>query len=159
MHAILLIGTEVALGIAKSKLGDKVGEAVGDDLAKFYKMLSRLAFETIKKARPENRPKNFVILYPNSDCIIELVVTTHKVDAVLNALVKDKLEIVQGKLEQLKNLNPEKIQFVYKEDKWEFNYLLSVDGSVTGVLQAFNDRNLMYNRILENQEKRSQEIS
>lgn len=149
----------VALGIAKSKVVDKVGEVVGDDLAKFYKMLSRLAIETIKRAKPENRPKNFVVLYPNSDCIIELVIATCKVDEVLNALVKDKLEIVKGKLEQLKNLNPEKVQFIYKEDKWEFNYLLSVDGSVTGILQAFNDRNLMYNKILENQEKRSEESS
>lgn len=55
---------------------------------------------------------------------------------------------------QLQNLNPEKIQFIYNKNKvWEFNYLLSKDGSVIGTVKSFNKRNKLYNKILEKQEK------
>lgn len=148
-----------ALGIIKTKIPEKIGEAIGDDLAKFYKLISKLSIETIKRVKPANRPKNFVISYPNADCNIELVITTHKADNVLNALTKEKLKIIADKVEQLINLDPEKIQFVYNEnDSWEFNYLLSKQGSVIGTIKSFSKRNELYNKILEkqnNEEKRS----
>lgn len=152
---IITITTIVAatLGIIKSKITEKIGEAIGDYLAKFYKLISKLAIETIKKAKPSNRPKNFVISYPNPNCNIELVITTNKADAVLNSLTKDKLVVIASKVEQLKNLNPEKIQFIYNESEvWEFNYLLSKDGAVIGKIKSFNKRNKLYNEILEKQE-------
>ena len=146
----------IAFGIVKSKIPEKIGEAIGDDLAKFYKLISSLAIETIKKAKPANRPKNFVITFPNPDCIIQMVITTHKHDNVLNALTKYKLDTIENKIEQLKALQPEKIQFIYNnnDDNWEFNYLLSIDGSVIGTLKAFNNRNLLYNQILKSQEEK-----
>lgn len=144
----------IALGIIKSKIPEKIGEAIGDDLVKFYKLISKLAIETIKKAKPSNRPKNFVISYPNSDCNIELVITTHSHDKVLDALSKENLQAIQIKTHQLKKLNPEKIQFFYNDqDNWEFNYLLANDGSVIGTIKAFNRRNLLYNQILDDQNK------
>ncbi|RFM37041.1 hypothetical protein [Chitinophaga silvisoli] len=147
----------IALGIIKSKIPEKIGEAIGDDLAKFYKCISTLAIETIKRVKPANRPKNFVIEYPNTECIIELVITTHKADRVLNALAIDKLAIIEKKTEQLKNLNPEKIQFVYNDDdNWEFNYLLSRDGASIGTIKAFNKRNMLYNQILKAQNDREE---
>lgn len=142
------------LGIIKTKIPEKIGEAIGDDLANFYKLVSRLTVETIKKVKPSNRPKNFVISYPNTDCNIELVITTHNADRVLNSLTKEKLKVIADKVEQLTNLDPEKIQFVYNEnDKWEFNYLLSKNGSVIGAIGSFNNRNELYNKILERQNK------
>jgi len=144
----------IALGLIKTKVPEKIGEAIGEDLVKFYKLISKLAVETIKKVKPSNRPKNFVIAYPNSECDIELVITTHKADKVLNSLTKEKLELVSTKLKQLKNLSPEKIQFIYNEnDFWEFNYLLSKNGSVIGTIKSFNKRNKLYNEILEKQNK------
>lgn len=140
------------LGIVKSKITEKLGEAVGEDLAKFYKLISKLAVETIKKVNPSNRPKNFVISYPNTECNIELVITTHKAEKVLNSLTKEKLQNIADKVEQLKNLDAEKIQFVYSENgNWEFNYLLSKTGSVIGTIKSFNQRNELYNKILEKQ--------
>ena len=153
-ETIIKITTIIAtsLGIVKSKMTEKLGEAIGDDLAKFYKLISRLALETIKKVKPSNRPNNFVISYPNTDCNIELVITTNKADTVLNSLTKEKLNGIANKVEQLTNLDPEKIQFVYNEnDVWEFNYLLSKTGSVIGTIKSFNKRNELYNEILEKQ--------
>lgn len=153
-ETIITITTILAttLGIVKSKVTEKLGDAIGEDLANFYKFISKLALETIKKAKPSNRPKNFVISYPNIECNIELVITTHKVDRVLNSLTKDKLKLVTEKVEQLKNLEAEKIQFIYNDsDIWEFNYLLSKTGAVIGTIKSFNKRNEQYNKILEKQ--------
>ena len=118
-ETIITITTIIAttLGIVKSKVTEKLGEAIGDDLAKFYKLVSRLAIETIKKVKPSNRPKNFVISYPNTHCNIELVITTNKADDVLNSLSKKKLAVIADKVEQLKQLNPEKILFIYNDDE------------------------------------------
>ncbi len=143
-----------AIGIIKSKVTEKVGDAIGEDLAKFYKLVSKLATETIKKVKPSNRPKNFVISYPNTECNIELIITTHKADRVLNSLAKEKLQTIADKVEQLMNLEPEKIQFVYNDNEsWEFNYLLTKNGSVIGTIKSFNKRNELYNKILEKQKR------
>lgn len=140
------------LGIIKSKVTEKLGDAIGEDLAKFYKVLSKLTVETIKKVKPTNRPKNFVISYPNTKCNIELVITTHIADRVLSSLATDKLKLVAEKIEQLKNLDAEKIQFIYNDnDIWEFNYLLSKTGAVIGTIKSFNKRNELYKKILEKQ--------
>jgi hypothetical protein len=153
-ETVITITTILAttLGIVKSKVTEKLGDAIGEDLAKFYKLISKLAVETIKKVKPANRPKNFVISYPNTNCNIELVITTHKADRVLNSLTVDKLKIIAEKVEQLKNLDAEKIQFTYNDnDFWEFNYLLSKTGAVIGTIKSFNKRNELYNKILEKQ--------
>jgi hypothetical protein len=144
----------VALGLTKTKVLEKTGEAIGDDLAKFYKFISSLAIQTVKRAIPANRPKTFVIDFPNDECIIELVIKTHVADKVLQALEKERLEFVEKRVDQLSNLNPEKIQFIFnKAEEWEFNYLLSKDGAVIGRLKAFNKRNKLYNDILKAQKK------
>lgn len=145
----------VALGIMKTKIPEKIGEAVGEDLAKFYKFISSLAVQTIKRTIPANRPKNFVIEFPNEICIVELVITTHVADKVLQSLATDKLATINSKMNQLINLNPEKVQFIYnKEDEWEFNYLLAKDGAVIGQMKAFNKRNKLYNDILKAQDEK-----
>ncbi len=142
----------IALGIMKTRIPEKIGEAVGEDLAKFYKLLSSLAVQVIKRAIPANRPKNFVIDFPNEICVVELVVKTHVADKVLQALTREKLDLVDSKMNQLINLKPEKIQFIYnKQDEWEFNYLLNKDGAVIGQIKAFNKRNKLYNDILKAQ--------
>lgn len=153
-ETIITIGKTIAviLGISKTKILEKLGDSMGDDLAKFYKLISTIAVETIKKVKPSNRPKNFIIIYPNSECSIELVIKTHKADEVLSSLQIEKLSPIDNKVQQLKNLNPEKIQFIYNENnQWEFNYMLSKEGSVFGTKKSFNKRNNLYNQILINQ--------
>jgi len=146
----------VALGIVKTKIPEKVGEVISEDLAKFYKLMSSLVVQTIKRTIPKNRPKNFVIEYPNEYCIVELVITTHSANKVLQSIDVEKLASINLKMNLLVNLNPEKIQFIYNDDdEWEFNYLLDKEGAVIGQLKAFNKRNELYNKILKAQEERS----
>jgi hypothetical protein len=144
----------ISLGIIKTKIPEKIGEAIAEDLVKFYKLISRLAIETIKKVKPSNRPTTFVIVYPNDECNIELVITTNKPDKVLASIGKEKLNSIENKIQQLQNLHPEKIQFIYNErEQWEFNYLLSNDGSTVGTIKSFNKRNQLYNEILKKQDE------
>lgn len=145
----------ISLGIIKAKIPEKIGEAIAEDLVKFYKLISRLAIETIKKVKPSNRATTFVIAYPNDECNIELVIKTNKPDKVLESIEKEKLNSIENKIQQLQNLQPEKIQFIYNESEhWEFNYLLSKDGSTVGTIKSFNKRNQLYNEILKKQEER-----
>lgn len=142
----------LAIGIGATKIPQKIGEAIGDDLVKFYKLISTAAIETIKRTIPANRPKNFVIEFPNKKCVIELVISTHHADRVLDAVQKDKLRVINDKIILLNKLSPEKIQFIYSnEDKWEFNYLLTKNGEVIGVEKSFKARNEMYKDILKKQ--------
>lgn len=142
----------ISLGLIKSKITEKLGDAIGEDLVKFYKLISKLAVETIKKIKPSNRPKNFVISYPDTECNIELVITTHKADKVLNSLATEKLKVVANKVQQLKNFDAEKIQFIFNDNNiWEFNYLLTKTGAVIGTIKSFNERNELYNKILKKQ--------
>jgi hypothetical protein len=70
------------------------------------------------------------------------------------------LTVIENKIQQLQNLFPEKIQFVYNEnEQWEFNYLLSRDGSTVGTIKSFNQRNQLYNEILKKQEERDKSSS
>ncbi|AYL98357.1 hypothetical protein [Mucilaginibacter celer] len=141
----------LALGIGATKIPEKVGEAIGEDIVKFYKFLSKAVVEIIKRAVPANRPKNFVIQYNYLSYLIELIVTTHKHDEVLNSVTKEKLKTIKEKIERLKNLKPEKIQFIFNENKeWEFNYLLTEKGEAIGSEKAFKNRDEMYKNLLKN---------
>jgi hypothetical protein len=142
----------IALGLGATKIPQKLGSAIGDDLVKLYKLITRAAIEMIKKSLPANRPKNFVIQYNHGKYQIELVITTNSHDDVLNATSKEKLKCINEKIKLLKNLKPEKIQFLFNEEKdWEFNYLLTKKGEAIGKEKAFKNRNELYKKLLNQQ--------
>jgi hypothetical protein len=140
----------VALGIGATKIPEKIGEAIGEDIVKFYKLMSKAAVEMVKRTIPANRPKHFVIQYNYLSYAIELIVTTNSHDEVLNSVSKEKLKTIKEKIERLKNLRPEKIQFTFNDNKeWEFNYLLSVTGEAIGTEKSFKSRDDMYKKLLK----------
>jgi len=142
----------LALGLGATKIPQKLGSAIGDDLVKLYKLISRGAMEMIQKSLPAHRPKNFVIQYNHGNCQIELVITTNNHDDVLGATSKEKLKPINEKIKQLKNLKPEKIQFLFNDAKeWEFNYLLTKKGGAIGKEKAFKNRNELYKKLLDQQ--------
>ncbi len=142
----------VALGLGATKIPQKLGEAVGADVVKFYKLLTTSAVEMIKRTIPANRPKNFVIQYNYTKYAIELIITTNSHNEVIKAVSEEKLKTLKEKIERLKNLKPEKIQFIFNKDKeWEFNYLLTKKGEAIGNKKAFKNRNEMYKKLLKDQ--------
>ncbi|RLJ32976.1 hypothetical protein CLU97_2447 [Chryseobacterium sp. 7] len=141
----------VALGIGLKKIPEKMGDAIGEDLVKFYNLLKKVSAEALKKSIPKNRPNNFVIIYPNKKCIIELVVTTKSADLVLESVLPDKMKDINEKIKILLKLKPEKIQFIFEENKWLFNYLLTENGKVIGREKSFNDRDETYANLLRKQ--------
>lgn len=148
---IISIQTAIALvlGIGLKKIPEKMGDAIGDDLVKFYNLLKKVSVETLKRCIPKNRPNNFVIIYPNKKCIIELVVTTKIADLVLESVLPDKMKGINEKIQMLLKLKPEKIQFIFEENKWVFNYLLTENGKVIGREKSFNERDETYANLLK----------
>jgi hypothetical protein len=142
----------LALGLVATKIPEKLSETIGEDLGKFYKLITRSALEMIKHTIPANRPKNFVIEYNYANYLVELIITTNVHDDVLNAVSKEKLKPIREKIQLLKNLNPEKIQFLFNEEnEWEFNYLLTAEGEAIGKEKAFKKRNDLYQKLLTSQ--------
>lgn len=147
----LPVAVGIALGMGAKKMTEKIGEEVGNDLVKFYKLIKKIANESIKRTIPKYRPNNFVIIYPTKICIIELVITTRNADDVLNSLEKSNLLHINQKLINLRNLNPEKIQFIFENNKWKFNYLLTNTGKVIGDEKSFKKRDETYLNLLKKQ--------
>jgi len=139
----------LALGMGLKKIPEKMGDAIGDDLVKFYNLLKKVSVEALKRSIPKNRPNNFVIIYPNKKCIIELVVTTKSADLVLESVLPDKMKGINEKIQMLLKLKPEKIQFIFEENKWFFNYLLTENGKVIGREKSFNERDETYANLLK----------
>ncbi len=142
----------LALGIGATKIPEKIGEAIGDDLVKFYKLIRTSAFEMIKRTIPANRPKNFVIEFVFKKIIVEMIISTNNPDEVLKAVSIEKMSEINEKLISLKKLKPEKIQFLFNKDKeWEFNYLLTNKGEAIGKKKAFKKRNETFKKIIDGQ--------
>lgn len=142
----------IALGIGASKIPEKIGEAIGEDLAKFYKLIKTTSTELIKRTIPANRPKNFVIEFNYKKAVIELIISTNNADDVLNAVSQEKIFSLNEKLEKLKRFKPEKIQFLFNDEKeWEFNYLLTNKGEAIGKEKSFRKRNEIFKRIIDKQ--------
>jgi predicted hydrocarbon binding protein len=140
----------IALGIGASKIPQKIGEAIGEDLAKFYKLIKTTANEMIKRTIPANRPKNFVIEFNYKKAVIELIISTNNTDDVLNAVSQEKIYSINDKLEKLKRFKPEKVQFLFNKDKeWEFNFLLTNKGEAIGKEKSFRKRNETFKRIID----------
>jgi len=142
----------IALGIGASKIPEKIGEAMGEDLVKFYKLIKTTANEMIKRAIPSNRPKNFVIEFVYKKAIIELIISTNNADDVLNAVSQEKIYPINEKLTKLKTLKPEKVQFLFNKDKeWEFNFLLTKNGEAIGKEKSFKKRDEIFKKIIDRQ--------
>ena len=74
---------------------------------------------------------------------IEFVARSNDSNAVLSALIEEKLVTTLSRAEQLNALfHSEKIQFLLDEKgEWEFNYLLTETGAVIGTEKSFSRRN------------------
>lgn len=146
----------IALGIGLRKLPEKLGEAIGDDLAKFYKLISTAVRKSVKEMIPKNRPIHFVVEIPINKTILELIVTTRNPDTAINAYKKEEIEKLKNELEfSVKNLNAEKIQFFFNEEnKWEINYILASDGRVIGTKKSFKKRDDYFQKMVEKQKEK-----
>lgn len=139
----------VSIGIIATKIPEKVGEAIGEDVAKFYKLLRTGVLGMVKRAIPKLRPITFIIEI-HDDILIELLIVSNSPDEVVTAFSSDKLKFIQEKVETSKKIfGAEKIQFYYNDKKdWELNYMLTLDGSTIGTKKAFDRRDIAFQELV-----------
>lgn len=140
-----------SIGIIASKIPEKIGEAIGEDIAKFYKLLRVSVVNMVKKAIPKLRPITFIMEIHDEEIFIELLVVSNNPDEVINSFSPEKLTTIKTKIETSKNMfDAEKIQFTLNESKdWVLNYMLTKDGSVIGTKKAFDRRDLVFKELVK----------
>lgn len=143
----------IAIGIGLRKIPEKIGEAIGDDLAKFYKLLSNTIKRSISELRPKNQPIHFIVELPVEETKVELIATTRNTDIAINAYKKEIIKNLKREIEIcIKSFNAEKIQYcLNEENKWELNYLLTKDGKVIGTKKSFKKRDDFFQEMVKNQ--------
>lgn len=139
---------QIGNGIVGILLTKKVIESVGDrflnnlldEVDKFYIFTRELVFKYSRLVIPRNRPQTYVFKMWDS-CNVELVVVTTSPDEVMESIKKDKLEKINEMLVDLRqHFIPRRVQFLYDEGNWIFNYLCTEKGEVIGTEKSYNNR-------------------
>jgi len=140
----------VTLGIIKSKIAEKVGDAIGEDVERFYKFIRACVIGMVKRAIPINRPITFVFEI-HDEVLVEFIIKSNNPDEVVMAFSSSALADIQDKIKASKDMfYAEKIQFTFSEQKvWTLNYLLTKDGAVIGTKKAFDKRDKAYNGLID----------
>ncbi|MCK0114663.1 hypothetical protein M8845_18620 [Gelidibacter japonicus] len=146
----------IALGIGLRKIPEKLAEAIGEDLVKFYKLIGKAIRKSAKEMIPKNRPIHFVVEIPINKSTVELIVTTRNPDIAINAYKKEVIENLRNEIKTyIKHLKAEKIQFIFNEEnKWEMNYILASNGKVIGTKKSFRKRDEYFQLMVEKQKRR-----
>lgn len=145
----------IAIGIGLRKIPEKLGEAIGEDLAKFYRLFSNTIKKSISELLPKNQPIHFIVEIPVAKSLVELIVTTRNPGIAIKAYDKAIISKLKQDIEiSIKSFNAEKIQFcLNEENNWELNYLLTKDGKVVGTKKSFKKRDDFFQRMVEKQMK------
>jgi hypothetical protein len=151
----------IALGIGLRKIPEKLGEAIGDDLAKFYRLVTNTIKKSISELLPKNQPVHFIVEIPVDKSLVELIVTTRNPDVAIKAYDKKVISKLQRNIEiAIESFNAEKIQFLLSEENnWELNYLLTKDGKVIGTKKSFKRRDDFFQEMVEKQTNKNKKTA
>lgn len=139
---------QVANGIVGVLLSKKVIDSVGDrvlnnlldEVDKFYALTRELIVKYSKLAIPKNRPQMYVFKMWD-ECNIELVVVTTYPEEVMESIKKERLNNINNELIDLKqHFMLRRVQFIYENGNWIFNYLCTDKGEVIGTEKSYNKR-------------------
>ena len=139
-YIYLFFGYKLAKKILK-KTTNKLANKVSDDLAGTYDLIKKGVAKMIKRANPKDRPITY-IFYFFSPIQIELIAIDKTPDEIVNSLKTDTLKKLEKKLDELTyKFDTEKIQFeLNDQNKWELNYLLTVNGESIGTKKSISKR-------------------
>lgn len=141
---IFQIGNGIVGVLLTKKVIDSVGDRVLnnllDEVDKFYALTRELIVKYSKLVIPKNRLQTYVFKM-RDECNIELVVVTTSPDEVMESIKKEKLKGINDKLVDLRqHFTPRRIQFIYDNGNWSFNYLCTDKGEVIGTEKSYNKR-------------------
>lgn len=121
-------------------VGDRVVNNLLDEVDKFYALVRSLIIKYSKLVIPKNRPQTYVFKMW-LDFNIELVVVTNSADEVMASIEKEKLEGIHEKIKDLKiHFDLNRVQFLYTDGGWVFNYLCTNKGEVIGTEMSYKRR-------------------
>ena len=147
----------IALGIGLRKIPEKLGEAIGEDLAQFYRLFSNTIKKSISELLPKNQPIHFIVEIPVDKSLVELIATTRNPDIAIKAYDKKVISKLKQDIEiSIKTFNAEKVQYcLNEENNWELNYMLTKDGKVIGTKKSFKKRDNFFQKMVEKQKARN----
>ncbi|MDR6943703.1 hypothetical protein [Mucilaginibacter pocheonensis] len=138
------------------KMGEKISEDIADDIYKKLKsegkkLLSRISLSvqlTRGKMIPADKTLLIIFEIPG-DPYIELHIRSDDPTKVEKGLQPAKLASVHQKVSDLQRyVDISEIYFILNnKNKWEFSYLLTIDGKVIGTKIAFKKRDKLVTRI------------
>ncbi|HRW97867.1 MAG: hypothetical protein H6568_11825 [Lewinellaceae bacterium] len=139
-YIYLFFGYKLAKKILK-KTTNKLANKVSDDLAGTYDLIKKGVAKMIKRANPKDRPITYIFEFP-APIQIELIAIDKTPDEIVNSLKTDTLKKLEKKLDELTyKFDTEKIQFeLNDQNKWELNYLLTVNGESIGTKKSISKR-------------------
>ena len=143
----------IAIGLGLRKIPEKLGEAIGDDLVKFYKLITRIIKKSVSELRPKNQPIHFIVEIPIENSFVEFIVTTRNPDVAIKAFDKEIISKLRQDVEiSIDSFDAEKIQYILNENhNWELNYLLTKDGKVIGTKKSLKRRDDFFQNMVEKQ--------
>jgi len=144
------------------KIGEKIAEDIADDLYNECKKNAKIGVSKLSKSvkilRQNMIPKNKVlhtILEIPGNPNIELHIKSDDPTKVEKGLQARKLSTVHKKVIFFqKRFDISEIHFVFNsKNKWEFSYLITLEGNVIGTKQSFSKRDKLLRRIELSQTK------
>ncbi len=139
---IIEIGQSIGMYlIGKSvidSVGDRVLNNVMDEVDKFYLMMRGIIVKYSKLAFPKNRPQTYVFMM-KEECNVELVAISNSPDEVMKSISGESLKTIGDKLDDLRvHFKLSRVQFLYEDGEWIFNYLFTSNGEVIGTEKSYN---------------------
>lgn len=123
------------------KIMDSTLSQVSQDVGSFYSMIKRVAIKTGQTLQPFDRPITYIFTSVGIP-IVELLIITRDSDEVITSISKEKVDLVRQKIIDLSLLGRiAKIQFVYENSSWKFNYAITEDGKSIGSEKVYDEKN------------------
>lgn len=138
---IFRVSQNIMLLLLSKPVMDTIGVRVANKKLDEIEKFKSLVFQTIKKYSKmvihKNRPQTYVFKMVR-ECNIELVIVTTSASQVMDALSDKKMCKINNKVLELKKyFEPARIQFLYENEEWVFNYLCTNEGEVIGTEKSY----------------------
>jgi hypothetical protein len=131
LPAVIVIG-DLARRIV-AKVGDRVGEAVGDDVTRIYLFATRAPIRLLQLARPKGGP--VTCIYEVHDGLsVSFAVRGNDARTFEQAVDLERFRELYGRAQELRDsLAATEVQYLYSGERgWELNYLITASGTVIG---------------------------
>ncbi len=136
---IITISESILIFLGGKKLLGQVSNNIAKDIGDFYNFARNAMIKYAKYAIPKNRPITYVfrlVATPN----IELVAIGQDVNLIMKSIEENELKNILKRVKDMeKKFKINRIQFLLDQTgEWEFNFLLTNEGTVIGTEKSYS---------------------